>query len=383
MTDETVIAGIDPASGRGLAVAVHDGRIVAIEEAACDDGAFLSPGLVDLQVNGYAGIDLNDGRLLADSVSKLSRMLASLGVAAYLPTLITASQEALLDALSAIAAARAADPLCARMIPGVHMEGPAIAHEDGPRGAHPDRHVRPPSLEEFAGWQKASGNLVRLVTLAPEHAGAPDFIRAVTAQGVHVALGHSAATAAEIHAAAAAGADLSTHLGNGVSAQLPRHPNLIWAQLADDRLTATFIADGHHLPADTFKSMLRAKGLDRSVLVSDSVALAGMPAGLYSQAIGGQVEVRADGRIGIAGTSYLAGAGLPLIADIPIAMRMAGLSLPQALRLATANPGAFIGRTCLLAVGEPADLIRFSVPGDSGPLSLEAAWIAGEEVFRA
>jgi N-acetylglucosamine-6-phosphate deacetylase len=164
---------------------------------------------------------------------------------------------------------------------------------------------------------------------------------------------------------------------------MPRHPNLIWAQLAEDRLAASFIADGHHLPADTFKAMLRAKGLERALLVSDSVALAGMPPGLYSQAIGGEVEVCAGGRIGVAGTPYLAGAGLPLIANIPIAMRMAGLALADALRLATINPGRFIGGLGRLVPGAAADILRFSVRAPGEPLRVEAVWKAGEEVFRA
>lgn len=319
MSVETTIAGRDPATGSGIAVTIRDGRVAAIVETAVDDGEYLAPGLVDLQVNGYAGIDLNDGNLTPKSVMELSRAMAGLGVTTYLPTLVTGTRERLLDALAAIATARRQDALCAHMIPGVHMEGPSIAPEDGPRGAHPAEHVRAPSLDEFAAWQKASGDLVRLVTLAPEYENAPAYIRALTGKGIHVAIGHSAATPDEVHAAAEAGARLSTHLGNGAAALMPRHPNLIWAQLADDRLTATFIADGHHLPADTFKTMLRAKGLDRAVLVSDSVALAGMEPGIYRQAIGGEVEVRADGRVGIAGTPYLAGAGLPLIANLPIA----------------------------------------------------------------
>ncbi|WP_367716035.1 amidohydrolase family protein [Nitratireductor sp. GISD-1A_MAKvit] len=383
MSSGATITGRDPATGAGIAVTVRDGRITSIADTGSGDGAFLSPGLVDLQVNGYAGLDLNDGNLTARRVLELTRIMASLGVATYLPTLVTGSKERLLDALSVIARARDEDELCARMIPGVHMEGPSIAPEDGPRGAHPQEHVRAPSLEEFAAWQKASGGLVRLVTLAPEYDEAPTYIRSVTAQGVHVALGHSAATPEQVHAAAEAGARLSTHLGNGAAALMPRHPNLIWAQLADDRLTATLIADGHHLPDDTFKTMLRAKGLERALLVSDSVSLAGMEPGIYRQPIGGDVEVRADGRVGIAGTPYLAGAGLPLIANVPIAMRMAGLSLAQALRLATANPGAFVDGRGVIKLGAPADFIRFAVDEQTGKLNLTSTHIHGEEVFSA
>jgi len=382
MSGAAVITGRDPATGDGIAVSVRDGVIAGISPAQDVEDVWLSPGLIDLQVNGYAGIDLNDGKLNAERVVELTRSMLRLGVTTYLPTLITASREALLDGLAAIAEARRADVVTRQVIPGVHMEGPSVSPADGPRGAHPAAHVRPPSPEEFSDWQKASGSLVRLVTLAPEHEGALDYIRAVVAEGVHVALGHTAASPEQIAAAAEAGAALSTHLGNGVAAMMPRHPNLIWAQLADDRLSASFIADGHHLPSETFKAMLRAKGLERALLVSDSVALAGMAPGIYSQAIGGKVEVRVDGRIGIAGTPYLAGAGLPLIANIPIAMRTAGLSLAEGLRLVTVNPGRFVGGIGRLAPGQNADLVRFSTGAPGEPLKVEAVWKAGEEVFR-
>ncbi|MEC9244047.1 N-acetylglucosamine-6-phosphate deacetylase [Nitratireductor rhodophyticola] len=383
MNTEKTITGRDPVTGGGIAITMRDGRIAAIAETGAQDEAYLTPGLVDLQVNGYAGLDLNDGALTPKRVSQLTRIMAGLGVTTYLPTLVTGSRERLLDGLDAIATARREDVLCARMIPGVHMEGPSIAPEDGPRGAHPAEHVRPPSLKEFDAWQKASGGLVRLVTLAPEYEEAPAYIRAITAQGVHVAIGHSSATPEQVHAAAEAGARLSTHLGNGAAALMPRHPNLIWAQLADDRLTATLIADGHHLPDDTFKTMLRAKGLERALLVSDSVALAGMEPGIYRQPIGGDVEVRADGRVGIAGTPYLAGAGLPLIENVAIAMRMAGLSLAQALRLAAANPGAFVDGRGVMKLDAPADLIRFSIDGKTGYFELKTTLVHGEEVYSA
>lgn len=313
-----------------------------------------SPGLIDLQVNGYDGIDLNSGALTLDEVVALVARLLDLGVTRFLPTLTTASEADLIAALRAIAAARRASALARHVIPFVHVEGPAISQLDGPRGAHPLAHVRPPALEEFARWQAASDGLVGMVTLAPETPGAAAYIAALSARGVHVAIGHTAASPEEIRLAIDAGARLATHLGNGAAAMLPRHPNFVWTQLADDRLSASFIADGHHLPADTFKAMLRAKGLARAVLVSDSVALGGLPPGRYRQRIGGEVELSAAGRISVAGTPYLAGAALPLIANIAIAIEMAGVSLAEALTMATTNPGRFAGSA------PDADRIRFT-----------------------
>lgn len=381
------ITGRDPATGRALAIAMAGGVITAIGPGPADETAWLAPGLVDLQVNGFAGFDINGGGLDIATVAALTEAMAQDGVTTFLPTIITASEEVIIATLRVIAAARDADPRIAHAIPSVHVEGPHLAPEDGPRGAHPREHVRPPDMAEFARWQAASGNLVGLVTLSPHDPGAPAYINALARQGVHVAIGHTNASPAEITAAVDAGAVLSTHLGNGAAATLPRHPNLLWTQLGEDRLTATFIADGHHLPTDTFRAMLRAKGLERSILVSDAVALGGMPPGLYDQPIGGRVELTADGRLGVAGTPFLAGAVRPLADGVARAAAMAGLNLGDALRLATANPGRFAGgrggRGGLderggLRVGGPADLIRFHWAPGASALALDAVFVQGE-----
>lgn len=379
----TTVDGIDPRTGKGIAIDIADGKIAAVRAAENTSSHYLSPGLIDLQVNGFRGFDLNNGEVTANVVLSLCEELLSTGVTTWLPTIITASEESILQALGAIARIRAGHRLIAEMVPGVHVEGPSISDRDGPRGAHPLQHVRPPSIEEFDRWQKVSGDLVSMVTIAPEHEGSIDYIRALAARGLSVALGHTAATPEQIHAAAEAGAVLSTHLGNGAAAMLPRHPNFIWAQLADDRLTASFIADGWHLPQDTFKAMLRAKGMERAILVSDMVALAGMPPGLYDQPVGGQVEVSPEGRIGVAGTPYLAGASLPLSANVAIAAGMAGLVLADALRLATENPGRFVGGRGRLEVGARADIIRFDWSEGDRELKVREAWVHGEKAFRA
>ncbi|WP_117190752.1 N-acetylglucosamine-6-phosphate deacetylase [Rhizobium terrae] len=376
-----VVDGIDPRTGKGIAIEIADGTIAAIRPAENTGPHYLSAGLIDLQVNGYQGFDLNAGEVTPAIMLSLCEELLSVGVTTWLPTIITASEASILQALEAIARSRAGHRLIAEMVPGVHVEGPSISDRDGSRGAHPLAFVRPPSMAEFERWQQASGSLVTMVTLAPEHEGSLDYIRALSAQGILVALGHTAATSDEIHAAAEAGARLSTHLGNGAATLLPRHPNVIWAQLADDRLTASFIVDGWHLPADTFKAMLRAKGLERAILVSDTVALAGMPPGIYDQPVGGRVEVSAEGRISVAGTLYLAGASLPLSANVAIAAEMAGIPLADALLLATRNPGRFVGGRGRLEVGARADLIRFEWSQGDRAIRVGEAWVHGEKAY--
>jgi len=336
------LSGRDPWSGETLHLEYDDGRITGVDRGPEDaDLPWISRGLVDLQVNGYAGFDLNGDDLSVDTVVGLRDALRRVGVTTFVPTLITASPERTRRALGIVVEARRTDAEVAAAIPFVHLEGPHISDQDGPRGCHDATFVRPPDLAEFELCQDVAEGLVGLITVSPHWPGSAEFIAEVVAAGTRVAVGHTHADGAQIHAAAEAGATLSTHLGNGAHAQLPRHPNYLWAQLADDRLTAGFIADGHHLPVDTFVAMVRAKGLDRSFLVSDSVATGGRPAGFYSSTVGGDVELTDDGRLLVRGTPYLAGAAAPL-AD-GVAWAAAAFSLPDALTMATTTPRRIIG----------------------------------------
>jgi N-acetylglucosamine-6-phosphate deacetylase len=372
------LTGRDPRTGESLIVHCADARIAAIEQGAPDETIWLAPGLIDLQVNGYRGDDLNADDLTIETVQSLARRMLATGVTTFLPTLITASEEKIVRNLSIIAAARQADSLLMHMIPCVHMEGPHIASEDGPRGAHPSEHVRPPDIAEFKRWQAASGNLVGMVTLSPQYPGAPEYIQALSARGIYISLGHTSASADQIHAAAAAGARLSTHLGNGVANLLPRHPNLIWAQLAEDRLTATFIADGHHLPADTLTVMIRAKTVQRAILVSDLVMLAGLSPGEYVTPVGRKVDLHPDGRLTVVDSGYLAGSTATLKDAIAYVAANTGFSLGDAVHMATANPGRFVGAPGVLRVGAPADLVRFRWEQGFSTLAIEDAIVQGQ-----
>jgi N-acetylglucosamine-6-phosphate deacetylase len=366
-----------PSTGESLTVHCADGRIAAIEPGTSGANYWLTPGLVDLQVNGYRGDDLNADDLTIDTVQSLAHRMLAAGVTTFLPTLITASEEKVIRSLRIIAAARQAEPLLMHMIPFVHIEGPHIAPDDGPRGAHAREHVRPPDLAEFERWQDASGDLVGMVTLSPHYPGSPEYIYALSTRGIHISLGHTSASADQIHAAAAAGARLSTHLGNGVANLLPRHPNLIWAQLAEDRLTATFIADGHHLPVDTLTVMMRAKTVQRTVLVSDLVMLAGLPPGEYVTPVGGKVCLHPDGRLNVAGTPYLAGTTATLKDAIAYVANNTGFSLGDATLMATANPGRFASGRGLLHVGAPADLLLFRWEQGCSTLAIEDVLVQG------
>ena len=239
--------------------------------------------------------------------------------------------------------------------------------------------VRDPDWDLFCRLQDASGGLIRLVTLAPERPRAIEMIRRLRDAGITVAVGHTDATEADIDLAVEAGAQLSTHLGNGAHAVLPRHRNYIQKQLATDALMASVIADGHHLPDYFVKNLIRCKGPDRVVLITDAMAAASAPPGTYRL---GEVEaeVGPDGYVRLPGTPYLAGSALTMDRAVENMARFAGLPLGEALRLATRQPRRlFPGLGAGVTPGEPADLVVLR----SGPsLSVMATIAGGKLVYR-
>jgi N-acetylglucosamine-6-phosphate deacetylase len=282
----------------------------------------------------------------------------------------------MVGALRAIADSCAREAWIDRAVAGIHVEGPYISPEDGPRGSHPSAHVRRPNWDELMAFQDAAGGRIRLLTLSPEWPGAAEFIRRVARTGVVVAIGHTAASPEALREAILAGARLSTHLGNGAHAALPRHPNYIWEQLAADELSASIIADGQHLPPAVVKTFIRAKGIGRIVLISDAVAFAGMPPGDYDW-LGQRVTLTRDGRVVLAGTPYLAGSVLTLVEALQNVMEFAGVSLSDAVAMASINPARLIGiGPGVLAAGARADLVVLK--GRAGTFKLIEIVIGGE-----
>ena len=338
------IPALNPLTNAPVALDMADGCACLLPGADTPPPAnvFLSPGWFDLQVNGFAGYDINAPDVEPATVAGMVRRLWQEGVARCCPTIVTQSFEHMARCARAVALACEQDAQIAASVAGIHLEGPYISPVDGARGAHPREHVRPASWDEFARWQEMAGGRIRLVSLAPETPGALPFIRRLRQAGVVVGLAHTLATTDEIAAAVDAGATLSTHLGNGSPATLPRHPNMIWDQLAEDRLWASAIFDGHHLPASVMKVIARAKGITRTILVSDAVALARMAPGIYDTAVGGKVELHPNGRLSVFGTPYLAGSASALKDCVENAVRLAGCSLAQAVQMASANPAKLL-----------------------------------------
>jgi len=373
----TTIHGLDPASGDVLELQVDTAitRMTRRPQEAGEDLPFLAPGLIDLQVNGFGGIDINGPDVSAERITAMSDALAGIGVTTWVPTIVTASEEAICHALRCIAETRASSPALAHAIPFAHVEGPFLSAEDGPRGVHDIEQIRPLDADEVTRWQSAGP--VGLVTVSPHTDDAPEQIARIVSGGVMVAVGHTHGSTPQITAAVDAGASLSTHLGNGIFPRLARHPNPIWTQLAEDRLTCGLIADGHHLPPETLEVMLRAKGPDRAFLVSDATELAGRESGLYRTAVGGEVELTEDGRLSYVGTEMLAGAASDVAAGLRFVLRSTSLSLPDALALVTRTPGRVLGRDTTLRTGAVADLVTLTTDG-----TIQQVWRHGALIER-
>lgn len=362
-----------------------DGEDIAaiVPMADCDERLpWIGAGLVDLQVNGYGGIDLNGDDISPASISRLVSILASVGVTTFLPTVVTAHPGEIEARLQAIQSVVDSDRYVREATAGIHLEGPFISPEDGARGAHPLDAVRPPDWKLFEHWQDAAGGLIRIVTLSPEWPDAMPFIARCRATGVIPAIGHTAATPEQIRDAVAAGALLSTHLGNGAHATLPRHPNYIWEQLASDDLWASVIADGFHLSDAVLKTIIRMKA-GKSILISDSVALAGMPPAEYDSPIGSRVVLTPAGKIHLADDPrLLAGSARPLLAGVDHLVRSGLTSLADAWDMASVRPLALLDRTESegIAVGARADFVLFS-RDDEQPITVEKTIRRGGQVY--
>ncbi len=371
-------------------IEVADGKIVSITPAAAAGAgalggpdAMVCPALLDVQVNGFAGHDLNAAEPTPDEVAAVTRALHEAGVGLYCPTVGTGAPERMLASLRAIDAACRDEAIAASAV-AVHVEGPYISPDEGPRGAHALEHVREPDWDEFLEMQEAAGGRIGILTLAPERPGALAFIERLAAEGIIAAIGHTAATADQVRDAVQAGARLGTHVGNGTHAMLPRHPNYLWEQLAQDHLWATIIADGHHLPPSVVKCMVRSKGIERTVLISDAVRYAGLEPGDYEWS-GRNVELTPDGAVRLKGTPFLAGAATDLATCVGNTVRFAGVSLGEAVRMATLNPARLLGvddRLGTIEVGREASLTVFRWDAEACRMEVQAVLVRGEVVWQ-
>ncbi|HEX4149365.1 MAG TPA: amidohydrolase family protein [Pirellulales bacterium] len=353
-------------------ISIAQGRIARVTPTSLGDdsteAAWVAPGFVDIQVNGYLGQEFSSRELTPAKVAAIVQAHFAFGVTGICPTLTTQSLEVLAHGMRAIAAACQQDADCGRAVVGIHLEGPYFCPDDGARGAHPVEHCRQPDWEQFCRLQEAAGGRIRILTMSAEFDEAPDFIAQATASGVVIAIGHTGANSAQIRAAVDSGAQLSTHLGNGAHRVLRRHPNYIWDQMAEDRLSASLIVDGHHLPPEVVKCMVRAKTPERCILVSDLSGLAGLEPGRYTSS-GCELEILTDGRLVIAGQDQLlAGASQPIGVGVANVMAFAGVDLAAAIAMASLHPARLLGlRPGGLRPGDAADLVLFRLAEKGSP----------------
>ena len=269
------------------------------------------PGLVDLQVNGYKGADFSGADLTEEAFVQACHDLMAIGTTAFLPTVITCPTEIYQRNLPIIAKAIGRAEFENRVL-GIHVEGPFLSPQEGARGAHNAQCMRAPDtgyLEQLIEW--ADGR-IKLLTIAADLEGAEDVARCAVRHGITVSLGHHMATEDDLDKLADAGAKGLTHLGNGIPALLPRHQNPVWAGLANDKLSAMMIADGHHLPKSLLQTIIRAKGPERCIVVSDASPLAGLLPGQY-ETMGTQVVLDPAGRLYNPKTGYMAGSSATIL----------------------------------------------------------------------
>ncbi|MBC7223894.1 MAG: N-acetylglucosamine-6-phosphate deacetylase [Anaerolineae bacterium] len=363
-------------------VVVEGERVAAVLEGPAPDaqetervdatGLWVVPGFVDVHIHGAAGHDTMDAT--REALAGMARFLARHGVTASLPTTVAAATEDILAAVENVAACQGRDLGGARVL-GVHLEGPYLSRERP--GAQPVEHIRPPhraEYERFFAW----GN-VRCITLAPEVPGARDLVTYAAERGAAVAVGHSTATYEEVLEAVALGLNQASHTFNAMPPLHHRRPGVVGAALTCDNIFAQVIVDLVHIHPAVVRLLVRAKGARRTILVSDAMRAAGLPDGAYDLA--GQTVRVQDGVARLAPGGSLAGSTLTLDRALANVMAAAGLSLEEALPMATAVPAAAIGLGDTLGALEPgcqADLVLLDAS-----LRVRLTMVGGKVVYRS
>jgi N-acetylglucosamine-6-phosphate deacetylase len=324
------------------------------------------PGFVDLQVNGAAGVDFGSGDLAESDVDKVASLLYRRGVIGFCPTVTTTSFERYERCLPVLARWQGGGETARNL--GVHIEGPFINPDDGPRGIHNRAFVRPASIEVYERLRELCADRVAILTLAPEVPGALELIEHVTQSSKTVlSIGHTDAGAQAIQKAIDAGARSATHLGNGISSTIDRHQNPLWPMLAAERLTALCVTDGFHQPEEMLRVLLKVKAPDRFIVTSDMMPLAGLPPGDY-EVHGRAVVLERDGWLHCRDSTQLAGSGRDMLDCMNY---LAGLGVLTEAELETVG---FVNPVALLGIDPPSNLFNNSV----GPRFVDGQFQAEE-----
>ncbi|MDX9726164.1 MAG: N-acetylglucosamine-6-phosphate deacetylase [Bacteroidales bacterium] len=377
------IKAIHYSTGKPVRIRIAGGLIYGIENlknASETGGRYVAPGLIDNQVNGFMGVDFSWPSLSPDMMVRAVKALNREGVTSFFPTVITNSHDNLLKIFRNLRKSLEEDEV-RLSVPGFHLEGPYISPEEGFYGCHHPDYIRIPSWDEFSRYQEEAGGCIRQVTLSPELEGAIEFIRKCTLNNIVVAIGHTNAKAGDIRMAVDAGARVSTHLGNGCANMIHRHNNPLWPQLANDHLTPSVIADGHHLLPEEIQVFRKVKGAHRIILTSDVTHLSGLEPGNYSF-FGSEVVMTDDGLIRNPVLDCLAGASLPLRTGVGNMIKFTGCPPDEAFKMASENVAGLYGLTDrgTLEPGRRADLIIFDMIGQD--INLRQVWVNGKTVLN-
>ncbi|THF74955.1 N-acetylglucosamine-6-phosphate deacetylase [Cohnella fermenti] len=362
------IAGIGRMSD-GLPSDPADGSAGLRLERIDAEGGWLLPGFVDVHVHGGAGHDFMDADQAG--LDEIARFHASHGTTSILATSLTATRDELTDVLRRVRAYRSR-PMPHAQVVGVHFEGPFINPKW--KGAQNPDYILPPQREWLEEWVREFPGLIKIQTLAPESAGALDYIERLAASGIVPSCGHTDATYDEVIAAADRGLRHAVHTFNAMKPLHHREPGTVGAVLTDDRITAEVISDGHHVHAGAIKLITRAKGADKVILVTDAMAAAGMPDG-DNYDLGGLPVVMKCGVARLKESGNLAGSTLTMIAAFQHMVRSVGVSIPDASKMASANPARQIGigrEAGTLEAGKRADVLLLDAE-----LELQQVWIGG------
>jgi N-acetylglucosamine-6-phosphate deacetylase len=377
--EDKVITCINCTTGKTEELIFEGDRLTSITETESSEKniPFIGPGLIDLQVNGINGIDFNNPSLTREDIVKATYYLLSKGITTFLPTLITNSDKNILDIVRTIYMACVSDAIVNDCIWGIHLEGPFISPEAGAKGAHDEKYIKAPDGKLLKRFQEAAGGKIKLITIAPEWEGSRSFIEECKDHCILVSIGHSMANSEQISMAVKAGATLSTHLGNGVPLLLPRHPNIIWDQLAAEELYACIITDGIHIPDSFIKVVMKNKA-KRTIVVSDATRFAGMPPGDYESHIGGMVIVDKEKRVSLKNSpGLLAGAAKTLLENVEYLIHNNLSTLGEGWKMASVNAAKMLAEKDDIFIN---DKVIFQLKGKE--IQVERAIKSGRVVFE-
>lgn len=342
-------------------IAANHGRIIAIEKEIVPDeqtevidckGRYILPALVDIHTHGANGYDFNSADY--DGMKKIIEFYVAHGVGTVFPTVMTDSDETICRQLSLIAELAKEYP----EVKGIHLEGPFLSEKYC--GAMPIEYLQQPSYDKFLQYQKAANGLIKLITIAPELPKALEFITEAAANRIRVSIGHSGADGDTATKALKAGAASFTHFGNAMS-QLDRlNLNVVGTALASNAAFCEVICDGKHVHPDVLKLLVKVKGVDKVIGITDSIMATGLSDGQYTLGVKNVTVTNGDAKL--TGTDVRAGSTLDAYTGLANVVSFTGLSLAEAIKLWTVNPARMVGlhdRIGTIEVGKDADFILF------------------------